>query len=114
VPDHELVIRVTAPTAENGEHWATTIRDLVQAEHGDSMRLAFDGPRVVGPAGADRIADLHADRTDAIDGQDRLRAVIRQAAGRLTVATQHAPETLRPRLREITDLLAGAEVTDDA
>lgn len=52
MPDHELVIRITAPTASDGEHWATTIRDLVTAEHGHHMRLAFDGPRLVNAPGS--------------------------------------------------------------
>jgi hypothetical protein len=32
-------IIITAPTAENADAWADTIADLVQAEHGDQMRL---------------------------------------------------------------------------
>jgi hypothetical protein len=34
-----VAITVTAPTAENANSWADTIADLVQAEHGDQMRL---------------------------------------------------------------------------
>lgn len=34
-----LAITVTAPTAENANAWADTLADLVQAEHGDHMRL---------------------------------------------------------------------------
>lgn len=35
----EVRIRVQAPSAENAAQWAQTIRDLVVAEYGDSMRL---------------------------------------------------------------------------
>lgn len=40
-PQHAatLAITVTAPTIENANQWAETIGDLVQAEHGDTMRL---------------------------------------------------------------------------
>lgn len=40
-PQHTetLAITVTAPTAENAHQWAETLADLVQAEHGDHMRL---------------------------------------------------------------------------
>jgi hypothetical protein len=39
-PGHATVtIRIHAPTDENAGQWATTIRDLVTAEHGQDMRL---------------------------------------------------------------------------
>lgn len=34
-----LTVAVTAPTQENAGQWATTLRDLITAEHGDEMRL---------------------------------------------------------------------------
>lgn len=34
-----LTVAVTAPTQENAEQWATTLRDLIAAEHGGEMRL---------------------------------------------------------------------------
>lgn len=45
----EVRIRVQAPSGENAGQWAETIRDLVLAEYGDSMRLEVtilpEGPR---------------------------------------------------------------------
>ncbi|MGA5670028.1 hypothetical protein ACPCTG_31675 [Streptomyces pseudogriseolus] len=35
----EVRIVVEAPTEENADQWAATIRDLVLAEHGEDMRL---------------------------------------------------------------------------
>lgn len=49
---HELRIRITAPNPGDGEHWAISIRDLVAAEHGQDMRLAFDGPHLVNEPGS--------------------------------------------------------------
>jgi hypothetical protein len=106
MPDHELVIRITAPTAENGEHWATTIRDLVAAEYGDSMRLAFDGPRLVGPAGA----DLHEAVRGALEAADGHSCQTLDGAD-YDALTDAALAVIEPR---IADLLAGAEVTDAA
>jgi hypothetical protein len=34
-----VTIRIHAPSDENADQWATTIRDLVTAEHGQDMRL---------------------------------------------------------------------------
>ena len=34
-----LAITITAPTRENANSWAETLLDLIQAEHGDHMRL---------------------------------------------------------------------------
>jgi hypothetical protein len=54
VPDHELRIRITAPTEGDGYHWGITIRDLVLAEHGEHMRLDIPEPRLVNPPGSTR------------------------------------------------------------
>lgn len=41
-----LTVVVTAPTQENADHWAATLRDLIAAEHGEEMRLHM----TIGPA----------------------------------------------------------------
>jgi hypothetical protein len=53
-----VLIAVTAPTAENATEWATTVSDLVQAEYGDTMRLAVrvSPPAAAPSAPADRAA----------------------------------------------------------
>lgn len=45
-----LTVVVTAPTQENANHWAATLRDLITAEHGDDMRLDM----TINPAPADQ------------------------------------------------------------
>jgi hypothetical protein len=113
VPDHELVIRITAPTAENGAHWATTIRDLVVAEHGDSMRLAFDGPRVVGPPGAD-LRTIVAAAMAREAGSKAFREPGREWNHLRSVWLAHADAALAVVEPRIAELHAGAEVADRA
>jgi hypothetical protein len=98
-----VLIAVTAPTAENATEWATTVSDLVQAEYGDTMRLAVrvSPPAAAPSAPADRAAlrDRIAEALAAVLAEcDAIEADYRNQHDEVAVGTRAAIIRIRARV----------------